>query len=429
MADPKEKGLNALPMKIKILLIALCPILVIALCSVVVVLYAGSLVDEGIYTPPAVQPVYATAAPETAADQINTVNTLLTTAQTDGETQIESSETVDFCNLTSTFTEAQTALLQHAAGNMENAASGFSDLPTLAYGETASLFPALNTAKIQFEQTEDHRFVFTAEIENTFADSDFVIFDKMQQEFLTVLTIDIGNITPEACTAVFTVDPTTDRMLELVYTRTYHLEYTVTFIGDLTDLGTVDAAFDAILTRTHTFKKAGIAINQEQIVLHKNGYEALNRTLNIADDAEPEDYSLTFTSSDESIATVDEKGQVEAVSLSPTPITITATLVYLGKTYTDTCEVLVINEPERVEMKSKAQSLTVGDTVQLDAKIKPDNATIKTMLWYSPDESIATVDANGLVTAVSPGKVQIIAVSEIGSYMAGCTVTVEGGAE
>ena len=202
----------------------------------------------------------------------------------------------------------------------------------------------------------------------------------------------------------------------------------MTFIGDLSALGTKTLAFDCTLTSRYDIAWAGITIGQSRISLDKTGYQALNLTVNKAADAPADSYSLTFVSSDESIATVDEQGVVEAVALSDKKVTVTATLEYLGKTYTDSCEVLVIIQPESVKMHSKAQTLQIGETTQLSASVEPEKASIKTIIWYSPDESVATVDENGVVTAVGEGKVQIIAVSEIGTYMAGCNITVEGGA-
>ncbi len=427
MADSQEKGFNALPLKFKVLLVALCPILVIVICTVTIILYAGSLVDEGTYIPAETPPSYITAVPVTLKEKADTVNTLLNTAQTDCQTQIEGNESIDLCNMTSTLSDAQAELFRHAADGIESAMAQFSLSKNLEYGKAADLFPKLSAPNVDFEQTEDSKFIFTAEIDNSFIADDYAVTDKAKEEFLSVLSIDSETVTPVSCTAVYTVDPITNRLTDIVYTRIYRLEFTVTFTGELASMGTAEIAFDAVFTGTYGIKMAGIHIEQEQIILHKSGYEALNKTLNISADATLDDYSLTFTSSDESIATIDENGQVEAVALSEKPITITATLKYLGKTYTDTCEVLVITEPERVEMKSKAQTLNVGKSVQLEAYVLPEEATIKTLIWYSPDESIAVVDENGVVTAISPGKVQIIAVSEIGTYMAGCTITVEGG--
>ncbi|MBQ2360503.1 MAG: Ig-like domain-containing protein, partial [Prevotella sp.] len=60
-------------------------------------------------------------------------------------------------------------------------------------------------------------------------------------------------------------------------------------------------------------------------------------------------------------------------------------------------------------------NLLIGDTYQLIATITPENATYKTLTWASSDESIATVDENGVITAVDEGNVRISARSTDGS--------------
>ena len=66
-----------------------------------------------------------------------------------------------------------------------------------------------------------------------------------------------------------------------------------------------------------------------------------------------------------------------------------------------------------------------GQTAQLNATVSPSNATNKTVTWRSNNENVATVDANGKVTAVGKGTTQIFAISE-GGYgrSAQCIVTV-----
>ena len=53
--------------------------------------------------------------------------------------------------------------------------------------------------------------------------------------------------------------------------------------------------------------------------------------------------------------------------------------------------------------------LDMKGTFQLNATVYPEDATEQTITWSSSDESIATVDENGLVTGVSEGKATIIA--------------------
>ena len=72
-----------------------------------------------------------------------------------------------------------------------------------------------------------------------------------------------------------------------------------------------------------------------------------------------------------------------------------------------------------LEMKS-------GEAYQLTATISPSNASAKDVHWASSDESVATVDINGLVTAVAPGTVTITAYASSG-VSASCIVTVKEG--
>ena len=67
-------------------------------------------------------------------------------------------------------------------------------------------------------------------------------------------------------------------------------------------------------------------------------------------------------------------------------------------------------------------SVAVGGTQQLTAVVAPENATNPTVTWSSSDETIATVDGNGLVTAVAAGTATITAAA--GDQTAACEVTV-----
>jgi len=74
---------------------------------------------------------------------------------------------------------------------------------------------------------------------------------------------------------------------------------------------------------------------------------------------------------------------------------------------------------------SNIPSLTVGDTKKLTAKVTPDNATNQEVIWSSKDESIATVDQTGKVTAKKKGTTTIIVKSKANSDItSSCEVTV-----
>ena len=77
---------------------------------------------------------------------------------------------------------------------------------------------------------------------------------------------------------------------------------------------------------------------------------------------------------------------------------------------------------ESITLSKNAAELKEGESVTLSAVVAPENAT-ESYGWKSADESVATVDENGVVTAVAPGNTNILAVSESGKTAA-CSVTV-----
>ena len=78
-----------------------------------------------------------------------------------------------------------------------------------------------------------------------------------------------------------------------------------------------------------------------------------------------------------------------------------------------------------VTLNHSTATLFVGDTETLTATVAPENATNKTVTWASDDETVASVDQNGNVTAVAAGTAKITATSTAdNTKSATCTVTV-----
>lgn len=82
-----------------------------------------------------------------------------------------------------------------------------------------------------------------------------------------------------------------------------------------------------------------------------------------------------------------------------------------GNKITEKVEVVFVKE---VTLSNKTENYKKGDTVELESKIAPENATIKTLSWKSSDENVATVDENGKVTCKESGKVTITAIAHNG---------------
>ena len=134
--------------------------------------------------------------------------------------------------------------------------------------------------------------------------------------------------------------------------------------------------------------------------------------------ADADDKSVTWTTSDEAIATVDN-GTV--VALAPGKVTITATAGGKNATCVVTVEERFIPVTEVVLNYTEA-TIEVGEKLALQATVLPENATKKTIVWRSSSSKIATV-RNGNVSGVAEGTAIITAKS--GDIEATCVVTVK----
>ncbi len=111
--------------------------------------------------------------------------------------------------------------------------------------------------------------------------------------------------------------------------------------------------------------------------------------------------NLTWTSSDEEVATVDETGLVTAVGAGEADITVSVSDANISST----THVKVVITPTGVEAPDSIELVTNGENSKaLGAKMTPEDATEVKLAYESSDESVATVDENGVVTAVADGE-------------------------
>lgn len=77
--------------------------------------------------------------------------------------------------------------------------------------------------------------------------------------------------------------------------------------------------------------------------------------------------------------------------------------------------VLVIQPVSRITLSASANSVNVGESVNITADYKPDNASVKKVVWKSADERIATITEDGIVTGVKRGNARFTATADDGS--------------
>jgi hypothetical protein len=140
--------------------------------------------------------------------------------------------------------------------------------------------------------------------------------------------------------------------------------------------------------------------------------------------ANASDKSVTWTSNNAGIATVDAKtGEVTGVETGIA--VVTATTVSGGKTAA--CEVTVGNgilKVTGVSLDKNQLVLTEGGTATLVATETPNNVADKTVTWMSSNTEVATVDGDGTVTGVAKGSAIITATTVTSGKTAACAVTV-----
>lgn len=144
------------------------------------------------------------------------------------------------------------------------------------------------------------------------------------------------------------------------------------------------------------------------IVLEKGETQQLNIEYGTDDKAEQEKIAeaasklnLTWTSSDETVATVDETGLVTAVGAGEADVTVSVADANISST----THVKVVITPTGVEAPDSIELVTNGENSKaLGAKMTPEDATEVKLAYESSDENVATVDENGVVTAVADGE-------------------------
>jgi len=156
----------------------------------------------------------------------------------------------------------------------------------------------------------------------------------------------------------------------------------------------------------------GVSIPEGNVTIEQGQTEQLSASIVPADATNK---TVIWESDHPEIATVSEYGLVTGLVVGKANITV----MTIDGGYTDTVEVNVVPETVKVTgvtILGGDQIIFLGNTKQLTAVIEPADATNKTVIWESNFTDVATVDQNGLVTAVVVGQADIIVTTEDGGF-------------
>ena len=131
---------------------------------------------------------------------------------------------------------------------------------------------------------------------------------------------------------------------------------------------------------------------------------------------------FTWKSSDESIATIDNNGIITGLKEGKIVVTVmSANGVYAR------CIVNIVSDTinaEKIILNTDKLELGIGETIQIPIIIEPSNATERDIIWSSSNETIATVDENGVVKGLKTGTTTITAKTKDGKVQATIIITV-----
>lgn len=233
--------------------------------------------------------------------------------------------------------------------------------------------------------TDPHNFIFTIQ-NNTTGETLLQVFINAAEDTVEVMTVDAG----------------------------------ISFSGVSVNGETVETT---PTTGSGTVYVTGATLNNTTLNLGISQTATLVCTLKPANAA---DKTISWTSSDETIATVDQNGKVTAVAKGMAVITAEPKGMHPNfRIVSPKCEVYVEPVPVTgVTLNKPSLELTEGGTFTLLATIAPADATNKNVGWESSKTAVATVDQTGKVTAVAPGDAIITVTTKDGSKTATCTVKV-----
>ena len=176
----------------------------------------------------------------------------------------------------------------------------------------------------------------------------------------------------------------------------------------------------SVTVTSKTINVTGVTIDKTELELVEGESAQLTATVSPEDAS---DKSVKWTSSDEKVATVDNAGKVTAVAPGSAKITVTTN----DGNKEASCAITVSANKipvEGVTLDKTELELVEGESAQLTATVSPEDATDKSVEWSSSDESIATVDETGKVTALKVGSATIKVKTTDGGKETSCAVTV-----
>ncbi|MDR2890893.1 MAG: Ig-like domain-containing protein [Alistipes sp.] len=248
-----------------------------------------------------------------------------------------------------------------------------------------------------------------------------VLVESITVEDITLNVSDVETLeavvlpaTADDATVVWSID---DEEIATIDPATGELEALA--VGSTTVTATASDESGVTGTCTVTVEAAevvveSVTLNETELTLGMDDYFVLEATVT------PAGTAVSWESENKTVASIDAGGKVTALKEGTSVITATAG----DKSATCTVTVVTPVAIESVMINRGVASLLVDATLQLEPLFTPANATNKKVTWMSENEAVATVDKDGLVTALALGEAKITFTTDDGGFSMSCQVKV-----
>ena len=169
--------------------------------------------------------------------------------------------------------------------------------------------------------------------------------------------------------------------------------------------GIVGYAFQSYLVEQPEIAVSEIKLSLDKNTINKNERIQLNVEV-LPENAENK--NVIYSSSDTSVAIIDEKGEILGVSAGKATITVTSEKYNISSNI----EIEIYTPVSDIELDIEDSILQIGQTITINPKIYPEDANNKNIIYESENKNIASVDNNGTITALSEGETTIIVKTE-----------------
>ena len=182
--------------------------------------------------------------------------------------------------------------------------------------------------------------------------------------------------------------------------------------------GIVGYIYQTYVTEVPPVQIEEIELNLDNTILQKGERKQIQVTIS---PQEASSHKVIYSSSNPEIASIDDKGNIQAIRSGNATITVKAE----ENTVQSQIGIQVYSKVTGITLDQKEIYMQIDDTFKINGSIEPDDANDKTILYASGNSEIATIDTSGIITAHKEGECIVTGTSnENSSIKAECKVIV-----